>query len=123
MARTNTKTATAASVEEQFAGLPSWKKQVIALVGNAVTAGAVYYGGVSLTGMLVGAAVTFTSSAFIAFMIAFIGVFMSIIAALAAGFLVQNLILEGGFAKKVSDRVDGAVSGARSWFGSKFAGA
>lgn len=106
-ANTNTKTQTAEAIEQ--IGIHANKLQLIALIGNALTTGAGLYIGGTIVETLTVAAVALTGAGFISFMVYFIGMIVSVIVAVAAGFFVQNMIIEGDIAKRVDTTV-------RGWF-------
>ena len=110
------KSATAKAVDEQLESLPTWKRNAIGLLANIVVVGAGLYVGMSIVTLLTNAAFVLTGSAFIAWMIYFVGYMFTWLAALGAGFLVQNMIIEGGAAKIVAAKFDSAKSRASGWF-------
>ena len=81
------------------------KRRIVALVANIVTIGAGLYVGSMITVIVTNMAIALTGSAFLAWMAYFIGSVLTWLASLAAGFLVQNMLLEGGLADKVAGKV------------------
>lgn len=71
------------------------KRDIIAFVANLFVAGTTMYVGAMVTETLTIAAVMLTGSAFVAFMIAFIGFSLSIMASVAAGAFVAKYIANG----------------------------
>jgi uncharacterized membrane protein len=105
------------TVDAQYAALPSWKRSVIALVANVLTVGVGLYVGMSITVVVTNMATALAGLGFIAWMIYFIGYTITWLGSLLAGFLVQNLIIEGGAAKAVSEKFDTAKSRAGAAMG------
>lgn len=94
--------------------LPSGKRVIVSLVAAVVIAGCASYLGMSLVSYLVVGAALLTGSAFITFMVAFLGYALTIIASMVIGGKVQAFILSGDIDRcyqNVSNRVSG-------WFGS-----
>ena len=75
--------------------LPTGRRVVVALLAGIVAAGCVTYVGTSLVGYLVVGAAVLTGSAFLTFMIAFIGYAIAIIASVLVGGKVQDFVLSG----------------------------
>lgn len=89
------------------------KVELIGLLCGLATSGALGYAGIqAITYLSVGAAVM-TGSAFLSFMIWFIGFAVVAIGAILAGARVQRLIVDG--------TIDRKLSAARGWVSSKFA--
>lgn len=116
--RTTSKTTQteAPRVEEVNVEMPSWKRNVAALLANILTAAGITAAGVTIFNTLATAAMAVTGSMFIALFIYYAGMTLSILAAMLAGFLVQNMIIEGGVAKLVSAKCEGVLGAARGWF-------
>jgi len=97
---------------EQFE-LPSGKRVLISFIVGILAGGVTAYLGATLTMYLTVGAALLTGSAFIAFMVMFIGYALSILATAALAGKVQSFILSGDIDRcyqKVSSRVVG-------WFG------
>lgn len=116
---TNTKSSTASAAAEACGAeqLPSWKRTAIALIANVATTAGVAAAGVAISIALSNMAFYATASVFLALFIYYLGALLSIVLAGMSGFLVQNMIIDGGAAKAVSDRVNGAWGWATSKFG------
>ena len=123
-----TKTATAAAIDEAFDipadahdverpwsmddlkarvanfQLPSWTRAVVGFIAGVLTIGTVYYVGILVTSMLLTWVATMTTSAFIMFILSFMGLIISIIASLIAGAYVNKAVVERSYSA-VTNRV------------------
>lgn len=77
----------------QAEGLPSWKRQITSFMLGLLSYGVTLYVGVSLTDILISAALMYSGPGFIAFMALFIGFTLSLIAATTAGYAVFNMAM------------------------------
>lgn len=92
--------------------IPSGRRMLTSVVLNFVTVGLTMYCGFSLTGMLLIAAALLTSSSFLAFMISFTGMALSIYAGVILGAKVGKYIALG--------QIDEDSKRARAWIGDKW---
>lgn len=103
-------------MEASFFELPSWQRGLISVIAGAIVAGAGIYVGMTIVTLLTNAALAFTASTFIAWIIYFVGYILTMLGSVLAGLYVQHMVLEGGAAKMVSDKVNGAASRMGAWF-------
>lgn len=99
------------SMFEQFK-IPSGRRMLVSVIMNFLTAGVTMYAGFSLTGMLLMGAALLTSSAFIGFMISFMGFALSLYAGIILGAKVGKYIALG--------QIDDDAKRARAWISNKW---
>lgn len=92
--------------------LPSGKRIIVALAANLVLTGTLGYLGIALTSYLVVGASVLTGSAFLVFMVAFIGYAITLIASMMAGSKLQSAILDGSLERGFAS----ARSKVSGWF-------
>lgn len=85
---------------------PSWMRQLINVTIGLVTYASVWYGAMCLLDMLMAGVVMYTGVGFIAFLVAFLGVLASLMAAVKVGKLAYDLASEFDYAR-VKSRVVG----------------
>ena len=73
---------------------PSWMRQLINITIGLVTYASVWYGAMCLLDMLMAGVVMYTGVGFVAFLIAFLGVLASLMAAVKVGKLAYDLASE-----------------------------
>jgi hypothetical protein len=76
-----------AAADDYFASInaPSWTRRVVSITLGLIGYGTVFYGLMQLVDVLCFAAIAYTGVGFISFMVAFLGVLASVIAACTAG--------------------------------------
>lgn len=94
-------------------GLPSAKRGIIALVAMLLISGGVTYLGMQLTAYMALGAAVLTGSAFITFMVLFIGYALSILVATILGGKMQTFILDGS----IDRTYESAKTRVTGWFG------
>jgi hypothetical protein len=111
------------NLEHAMRLLSANKRRIIALVGNVLTIGAGLYVGMTVTVIMTNAAFVLTGSAFIAWMVYFIGYLLTWAGSVLGGFLVQNMLLEGGAAERVAAKTSevcgNAMNSVRGLFSRK----
>lgn len=90
-------------------GAPSWKRVLLSATLGLLTYGGIFYGCMALVDAACFAAIAYTGVGFIAFMIAFIGIMVSMIGATTAGMWVYRQAMMFEYTN-VKARVSG-------WFG------
>ena len=96
-------------------GLPTPRRAMVAFVANLLVAGTTMYFGANLTVYLALGAAVLTGSAFLVFMISFIGYVLAILGGIMLGGRVQTFILDGS--------IDRSFAQARSYLSDKAASA
>lgn len=96
------------SLASMFGGfeMPSGKRVIISLVASVVLGGIAGFLGAQLVAMMVAYAATLTTSAFLLFMIQFVGYALTIMASVFIGGKLQALILDGGIDRSFSKTKD-----------------
>lgn len=100
-----------ANMFEQFK-IPSGRRMLVSVVMNFLTAGLTMYVGFSITGMLLLGAAALTTSAFIGFMVSFMGFALSLYAGIILGAKVGKYIALG--------QIDDDAKRARAWISNKW---
>lgn len=102
-----------ASVQQLFDSIemPSWTRQVVSTVIAVTMSAITAYGCMSLLDMLLYAVMAYTTSQFILFVIAFVGMIMTMIATVSAGTKMFEVCIEFDV-RRIKSRVSG-------WFASK----
>lgn len=94
-------------------GLPSRQRAIIAFVANLLVSGTSIYLGMQLTAYMALGAAVLTGSAFLTFMVLFIGYTISIFAGVILGGKVQAFILDGS----IDRTYESAKTKVTGWFG------
>lgn len=75
---------------------PAWVSTTVSLVAGLLVAGSSYYAGMTLVNMLMGYAFAVTASAFLVFIIYFLGLIVTLLLSIYAGAQAQQWIVNGG---------------------------
>lgn len=89
--------------------MPSWTRRVVSVVLGLVAYGGVFYGCMQVVEVMCLAAITYSGVGFISFMIAFLGVMASFIAATTVGVKVYELAMAFDYIN-VKSRVTGWIN-------------
>lgn len=106
------------SMFSKFMGfeLPSTKRVIVAFAANLLLAGGVTYLGLQLTSFLIVGAMALTGSAFLMFMVGFIGYAVSLIVGIMAGSKLQAVILDGSLERGFSAVRSNVINRVSGWF-------
>lgn len=106
----------ATSQAELEAEFSNTKRELIATVVGLLATGTCTYFGATLAASLSIAALVMTGSAFLSFMVYFIGVTVAIFAAIKAGARLQRVIVDGSLDSKVNAAQQYVVAKTSGWY-------
>ena len=93
--------------------IPTGRRLIVSFIANLLLSGTTMYLGFSLTMYLAVGAALLTGSAFLVFMVSFIGYTLAILAGIVAGGKLQAYILTGG----IDASYESAKTKVSGWFG------
>ncbi len=99
-------------------GIEQPRREIVASVVGLITTGTVGYFGAYSAGILATAALIYTGSTFLSFMIMFLGVIAAFLAAMRAGNFMSDFIATGG-AERCYQKCSNAFLDAKYWVTSK----